>query len=264
MIINKDLLDFSSVSGNLYKYIVIIGLSLFFIPSINSTNIINIMSKHSEIGGKMDNIMNEIEQKNKLLTVIEDEIKITNENINNEINNNIKNMNYFFPDGEQVLTIYDLKEFIKIAKNLIDEIIDDDNKGININLINNKLQILIKMFGNADKDENVLKNVNYIFQKLNDTNAIINNINNFVLQKTDELNTIKLKIDYERSESTKISIEIKNLFSELDRIEIEYRLYSTEKLIYDFSRIIGILLVISGSVLWYFKIQRYVDNIYKG
>jgi len=75
---------------------------------------------------------------------------------------------------------------------------------------------------------------------------------------------LNLKIDYERNKPSKISIEIKSLKSELDRIEIEYRLYSTEKLIYDFSRIIGILLVIFGSVLWYLKIQRYVDNIYKG
>jgi hypothetical protein len=267
MIINKDLLDFSSVTENLYKYIVIIGLSLFFIPSINSTNIVNIMSKHSEIRKQINIIKNEIDQESERITAIENEITLNIEEINNNIDNNnnvIKNMNYFFPDGKQVLTIYDLEKFIETTKNLMDEIIDDIKKGININLIKNKLHILFTIFGNTDKDEEMLQNVNRIFQKLNDTNNIIENIDNFLLQKEDELNTIKLKIDSEENESNIISIEINNLLSELDRIEIEYRLYSTEKLIYDFSRIIGILLVIFGSVLWYFKIQRYVDNIYKG
>jgi len=196
MIINKDLLDFSSVSGNLYKYIVIIGLSLFFIPSINSTNIVNIMSKQSEIGEKIDNIMNEIEQKDKLLTVIENENTLLIEEVDNYINNTnntIKNMNYSFPDGNQVLTINDLEKFIEITNNLMEEIIYDIRKETNINLIKNKLQILFKMFDNTNKNEDVTQNINNIFKKLDDTKIITDNIDNFILQKKDELNAIKFK-----------------------------------------------------------------------
>ena len=196
MIINKDLLDFSSVSGNLYKYIVIIGLSLFFIPSINSTNIVNIMSKQSEIGEKIDNLMNEIEQKDELLTVIENENTLLIEEVDNYINNTnntIKNMNYSFPDGNQVLTINDLEKFIEITNNLMEEIIYDIRKETNINLIKNKLQILFKMFDNTNKNEDVTQNINNIFKKLDDTKIITDNIDNFILQKKDELNAIKFK-----------------------------------------------------------------------
>jgi hypothetical protein len=264
MSINKELLDLPPASENLYKFIVIIGLSLFLVPSLNTTNLVSIMSKRSEIGRNLNNIGNEINQKFELLALIENEIKLNNEEINNGINNIIKNMNYSFPNGEQVLSINDLENFIKIVIKLINEIIEDDNNGIDINLIENKLYKLNIMFGNTDKYENILQNVNNILQKINDTKIIIDNTDVFILQKTDELNTINLKILNEKSEAARISIEVKNLTSEVERIKIEYRLYSTEKFIYDFSRIIGVLLVVFGSVLWYLKIQKYIDKIYKG
>jgi hypothetical protein len=82
-------------------------------------------------------------------------------------------------------------------------------------------------------------------------------------EKDNEFIILENKLKDIKIENNKLYQENKEIEYEYNKILIEEKYYTQEKMINDSLRILGIIIIITGAILWYFKIQRYHDNMYK-
>jgi len=251
-----ELDNFSHSNDNLYKYIIITGLSLLLIPQLNNTNLINNILKQVEFEQEQQKKINEQELFIKSIEEIGREVEATIETIFTTTKIYISEMNLYLPNGKQVETIEEFDIFIIE----FDKVVSDFK-----NAFENK--------ANIQEVERLKNNIHFLFGTTGDTNDFLNYLSEekkrldemikFLDESREELRPLVEKILEVKIEQNKLSQDYKDMSYELKKIELEGKFYKQEKTINDLLRIIGGVMTVAGVFLWYFKIQRYHDDMYK-
>jgi len=191
-----------------------------------------------------------------MLGVIANDIQKEYDLISKILIETIIELNLFSLDGSRVENINQF-QFINIyMSNLLREIIDNIDNDIFLEIYEKNLKELQIIIGEHVNIENIIEEIERINEIFNDILKIYNESKN-------NLVNIKSRLDN--------SNEIQKMFmNEHYELEIEIKKYLALRQIYDHEnifnnilRIIGGLMIVSGVILWYIKIQRFIDNEYK-
>jgi len=251
---NKDI--FSINGENLYKYIVIIGLSLLlFAPLLNNNRIDNMLSQ-IEIEKEIQQKKQIIVEQQDILEKINIEIQSINEYFTISPWEAITDLNLFNLDGSKIETLdqfhFITNYLIKILSelnNYSDYIIDKvtfEKNIIDLNIITgdfveykNISEIIIKM-------EKVFEK---IFSSYAEANSVFSEINDKLDRSNEVLSIIKNR-----------HIEIA---FEIEKYHLLKKLYDRENIYNNILKTVGIIMLVSGIILWYIRIQKYIDSEYK-
>ena len=255
IIVNMEIEKFSHGEDNLYKYIVIIGLSLILIPPLGNSGLINNLQRTIDLRLELQKNLDEVKANTKEAEEIEAELETAIDHIETSIRSQIREMNLFFPDGKQVETYHEIPDFNYYIGNLLREINDHIDNNSDSNLIFEKLFELQNAYGVQEDFEGLLSASN------EHTDRLIR-LKEFMEDNLEELLNLQDRIQSAKNENNRLSKMFRDFEYELKKITIEYNIYSRERNLINFFRITGAVLIISGGLLWYFKIQRHIDKRY--
>jgi len=247
---------FNQNNDNLYKYIIIIGLSLLLIPQLNNANLINNLVKQVEFKHEIQKSKDKLDLYENTANKFYNEVITTAEIFNATIKNYIIERNLYLPNGKQVETIEELNIYLDESEMLLNKLENALENKANIQELSRLLKDIQHFFGSTGDIEDF---ENYLLKE----QKRIAEMDEYIKKSEEELLVLEKRSQELKEELKKINQENIDMYYEIEKIELEGRFYKHEKNINDFLRIIGGLMIISGVFLWYIKIQRYHDNNYK-
>jgi hypothetical protein len=251
---DKELL--SNNGDNLYKYVIIIGLSLLLISPMLNNNRMDAILKQIDVENAMRKSIETIDEQTKIVSEMRDENQKKSESHTKNIQEIIKKMNIYNLDGSQIETPEELLEFYIYLERIIKELYNDINNNGDSKIIEEKINKLLSLLGSTKNLEDAIKN-------LDELEIQLNNINNILAEWNKELAEISLSLDKIKAEGKRLKDESLKLNIELEKIAIQRKHYENENIINNIFRIIGAIMVIIGIFFWYINIQRYIDIEYR-
>jgi hypothetical protein len=241
---HKDLLN--NNDDNLYKYLVIIGLSLLLlVPIVNG-------SKTELLMKQMDNeflINNLIKKNNEQISKNDDfqkKLSGYQELLDKEITDKISELNIYNLSGKKIDNIAELIDIYSYSIDIIEKNILDNNVIMNT---------LFQIYGYVGSIEGFQEKLDSLLLREKEIGKLIDEWKTKIASLTDEINMYT-------EENTRFFAEADRLIHEKEKIELQKSHILVEDNYILFSRIIGIAMVILGFILWYLKIQRYRDIEY--
>jgi hypothetical protein len=164
-------------------------------------------------------------------------------------------MNLFLSDGKRVETIEELDEFYNYVNSIITEIRYQMDSNGDPNIIIRKTVELHNAYGAQATFEDL-------------RGAMQEHLNKILMQRDfideyqEEFSKLDIQVENALNESYRLARMLSNFEREVKEVMIERSIYNKEKNLINFLRIAGAVLIISGSLLWYYKLQRHIDERY--
>jgi ribosomal protein L30E len=252
-------LDNFSHNDNLYKYIVIIGLSLLLVPPLANNSLVNIMQREAEKEYELKKNNVAVKHKIESLRYFVNELDEKTKTLTKNIDMQIISMNIYRLDGTQIVSYAELSDFSRAVHEItsIDiSSITDQQEIINI------LYQVIAIVG-IPKEVDIMDIIDYLDNAKVNFEYRLAEADKILYEFQEEIARSEIEYKNLELESLNLIQESENLINELHKIALNKKIYKNEMMLISCFRVIGGLLIISGFILWYVRIQRYADNVYK-